>query len=655
MSLQINPCRDPQRRSVAAFADAQTPEALRETVKLIDDLFDEAPGTMLVFTGPDHIVRAANPAYFAFTGLTPQIIGKPAREALVRGYARGFGRLLDQVYASGKPLVARGAKLTVNRAPGAPDEEAYGDFALQPLKDRDGRVFGIFCQGHEVTNETRAREALEANRDALKRALDETRTILDHSHDVICVADREGRFARVSRQAEAMWGYRPEELLGRRVDDVIHPEDREKSRQMGQQVRAGVPTNAFCNRILHKDGAIVPMMWSASHSADNGSNVCIGRDMREHLAAEEKLRQAQKMEAIGRLTGGIAHDFNNLLAVVVGSAEALAEQLSEQPDLRDLAEVALNAAERGADLVSRLLAFARSQPLSPQPIDCEVLLTGLRPMLQRALGGGVEIELAIAARGLTCIADRSQLTSAMLNLCINARDAMPAGGRIVLSAEPQVGLDGREFVALGVEDCGEGMSAEVRARALEPFFTTKPDGRGSGLGLSMVHGFISQSDGRMEIVSAPGEGTTVCLCLPRTEACAGPCDIAAAPGAALGAAHILLVEDHGPLREQVRGQLIAQGLRVTACGDAAEALDAIARVDFDLLLTDIVMPGGLSGLQLADEARTLRPSLPVLFTTGHADEATLAEIRTRDAGALLTKPYRRGDLLTAIARALEPA
>jgi PAS domain S-box-containing protein len=655
MTCEINPCATGPRPPAAGWpAEPKSHGQLRFEAQLVHDLFEEAPGAMVLLIGPEHVVQAANPAYFAFSGLTPEILGKPAREGLKRGYARGFGALLDLVYRTGEARQLRGAGLMVNRTPGGPDEEAFGDFVLQPIRDQHGQVLGIFCQGHEVTHELRAREALEANRDALKRALDETQTILDHSHDVICVADAEGRFARVSRQAEAMWGYRPEELVGVPGAALIHPDDREKSQLMSLQVRAGAPTNAFFNRILHKDGTVVPMMWSAAYSKDRGSNICIGRDMREHLAAEERLRQAQKMEAIGRLTGGVAHDFNNLLAVVIGSTEALADALVDRPELRQLADVALNAAERGADLVSRLLAFARSQPLAPQSIDCESFFESLRPMLQRAIGGGVQIETA-AGRGLACLADRSQLVSAVLNLCINARDAMPNGGRILLRAEHAAG-DGDEpaGVVLSVEDEGEGMTPEVRARALEPFFTTKPEGRGSGLGLSMVHGFVAQSDGRLDIDSQPGCGTRVRIRLPVASAAPAPACAAPPPCAAPPAACVMLVEDDTPLRWQVERQLRELGMRVRAYSGAREALAALAdSAQPDLLLTDLVMPGGWNGLQLADQARRLLPDLRVLFTTGHADDATLAAVRARRSDGLLAKPYRRDDLARAVRQAFD--
>jgi signal transduction histidine kinase len=350
------------------------------------ELFAQAPGCLIVFVGAEHAVEMANPAYLAFSGLTPAIIGHPARVGLKRGYSRGFGALLDTVYESGEPRLVRSARLLVNRTPGGPDEEAFGDFVLAPLRDATGAIYGVFCQGHEVTVQK---------------------------------------------------------------------------------------------------------------------------------LAEDRQRQAQKMEAIGRLSGGIAHDFNNLLGVIIGSTENLATALADAPELRSIANLALDAAERGSDLVKRLLALARNQPLAPRNIDGGAFLRDLLPILERTLPSGVQIELSVPQRPLFCLADHAQLTSALLNLCINARDAMPDGGRISVSAASESCAEGPAYVVFSVADTGEGMSAQTHARALEPFFTTKPEGNGSGLGLSMVHGFASQSGGRLEIDSKPGRGAQVRIFLPQ--------------------------------------------------------------------------------------------------------------------------------------------
>ena len=514
---------------------------------MIQALFDQAPGCMIVFGGPEHVVQMANPAYLAFTGVS-DIVGKPVRKALPRGAARGFAQVLDDIYASGAARVLRNTAVPVTRFPGGPTEEAYADFVLQPMRASDGRVCGVFCQGHEVTLEKLAADELRASREELKAALE---------------------------AANAM--------------------------------------------------------------------------MREREAAEEKLRQAQKMEAIGRLTGGIAHDFNNLLTVVIGSAEALVDALPDRPELEEMARLALDAAERGAELVSRLLSFARTQPLTPQPIDCGRFLDEMLPILQRTLSGRIAVAVEVADDDLRCLADPTQLTAAVLNLCINARDAMPDGGRLTLKVTQDVAREADRIV-LSVTDDGDGMSPLTLARALEPFFTTKPVGQGSGLGLSMVHGFVAQSGGRMDIESEAGRGTTVRLSLPQA-----PIEKPAAAPATTPAndmdlpRHVLLVEDDDLLRDQVQRQLVGLGCRVTAQRNAHDALRRLdAEADIDLLMTDIVMPGGMNGRQLGDHARLLHPRLRILFTSGHTDEATVHGLCRGGHANFLAKPYRRGDLARSL-------
>jgi len=635
----------------------RTSEHLVDDVRRIHELFAQAPGCMLVFVGPAHVVHMANPAYLAFTGLPPEIIGKPVREALRRGSARGFDRLLDEVYRSGQPRVLRNVMLLVTRYPRGPDEEAYADFVLQPLRDPDGSVYGVFCQGHEVTNEKLAADELRASREQLKAALDAAQVIFDNSHDIICSVGVDGILQHVNKPAERMFGYRPDELVGRCFMDFVHPEDQAMTREVNRRVLAGVAVNTFVSRYLHRDGTEVPVMWSAAMAESGDTIICIGRDMREHMAAEDKLRQAQKMEAVGRLTGGIAHDFNNLLTVVIGSTEALGDALAEQPELQSVARLALDAAERGAELVSRLLAFSRTQPLAPQPVNCSKFLDALLPILRRTITPEIEIDIEARSGGedLRCLADLTQLTSAMLNLCINARDAMSGGGRLTVRAGRET-VDGQAYVLLRVEDTGEGMSPQTRAQALEPFFTTKPEGQGSGLGLSMVYGFVQQSGGRMEIESERGRGTAISLYLPQTQTLEDAPTPERPVHAPTFQRHVLLVEDDDLVRDQVQRQLIALGCRVAAHRNGHDALRRLgASADVDLLMTDIVMPGGMNGRQLADHARLLKPQLRVLFTSGHAEEPVLSALRMDDRAGFLAKPYRRAELARKLAEVLQDA
>ena len=626
-----------------------------EDLRRVIELFGDAPGGMIVTSGPDHVVEMMNKAYAAWIEQR-QVIGLTARQAFPNLQTLGFITMMDEVYASGQSRTLHGARTTVARANGEPPREAYVNFVLQPIRNAEGEVSGIFSQGHEVTKEVMAAEELRGSREQLRAALEATQAIFDNSHDLICVIGPDATFRQVNRPAERILGYTPDEMIGRSYLDFIHPEDVALSQEITARIEAGVLTNTFTTRYRRKDGRMAPIMWSAVWSDPHDSLFAIGRDMSDHFAAEEKLRQAQKMEAVGRLTGGVAHDFNNLLTVVIGATEALSEALADHPDLAPVAQVALEAAERGAELVSQLLAVARSQPLAPQSVDCNRFLEDLLPMLRRTLGCEIEVELRAGAGEVCCLADVTQLTSALLNLCINARDAMPMGGVLSLSAAREAGRHGApDVVVLGVEDTGEGMSAQTRAQALEPFFTTKPPGKGSGLGLSMVYGFAVQSGGRLEIDSEPGRGTRISLALPCAPSCPKAAPAPAATPVVAAGRRVVLVEDDDLVRGQLLRHLAALGCEVSAHANGLDALDALADGDrVDLLMTDINMPGGLNGRQLADHARLLDPGLRILFTSGHTDDPVLRAVRHDPRAGFIAKPYRRADLARKLAE-LAPA
>jgi PAS domain S-box-containing protein len=511
---------------------------------------------------------------------------------------------------------------------------------------------------------TERREMQESNRLQLQAALSATEAILDNSHDVICTIDGDGRFVRVNRRAEQLWGYEAGELVGVDFVELVHPDDRQATMSVAARAMAGSPAGGHMNRYLCKDGRSIPMMWSATWSEAHQMIFAVARDMREHISAEDRLRQSQKMAAVGRLTGGVAHDFNNLLTVIIGSMEELTEALSNAPEKQAMGQLALDAAEKGAELISRLLAYSRNQPLAPEAVDCNKLLEGVQEMVRRTFTEDIEVVIDPAAGELYCLADATQLTTALLNLCINARDAMPEGGKLTIRAARKPGKrdrgegadDEREsYAVLTVEDTGQGMSEETKERAAEPFFTTKTVGKGSGLGLSMVYGFVSQSGGRLQIESELGSGASVSIYLPETQPGAVPAAAGDAPPSPV-AASILLVEDDDMIRSQVERQLRALGHSVTTASDGVEALVLLAgSPGFDLLLTDIVMPNGVSGHELADRARVLNPGLRVLLTSGHSEDAILRRAGKQAGDAFLAKPYRRADLEQKIARLLAPA
>jgi signal transduction histidine kinase/ActR/RegA family two-component response regulator len=383
------------------------------------------------------------------------------------------------------------------------------------------------------------------------------------------------------------------------------------------------------------------------------------------VQSERKLAQAQKMESIGHLTGGVAHDFNNLLQVILGNNDMLVEELADRPQLRAMAEMSRAAAERGAELTHRLLSFARKQPLDPKATDLNRLVVEMDALLRRTLGAQVEV-VSVLGGSWAGLLDAPQMESAILNLCLNARDAMPNGGRVTLETanaelDESYRADNAElvpgdYVMVAVSDSGCGMDHETLARACEPFFTTKDVGQGSGLGLSMVYGFVQQSKGHLKIDSAPGAGTTVTLYLPRatteTADAAVADDAAELPG---GTEKILLVEDDDMVREHVARQLRGLGYRVVSVVNAVDAVNALRQFpDIDLLFTDIVMPGGMNGRELAEQALRARPGLRVLFTSGYTENAW-AERDYRDGGApLLQKPYRRRDLAQKLRAILAP-
>ena len=378
----------------------------------------------------------------------------------------------------------------------------------------------------------------------------------------------------------------------------------------------------------------------------------------ERLTAEEALRQAQKMEAIGQLTGGVAHDFNNLLTLVIGGLDLIDRQLPSQPPgpgterIRRARDAAMEGARRAAKLTQHLLAFARRQPLQPRLLEINRLIREISDMLRRTLGEQVELEAVLGAGLWSVEADPVQLENAILNLGVNARDAMPAGGKLTIETHnaslddayvegvPE-GLRAGQYVMIAVSDTGCGMDSETRQKVFEPFFTTKEVGKGTGLGLSQVYGFVRQSGGHVRIYSEPGVGTNVKIYLPRARVGvqAEP-ERRAEPAALSGDEKILVVEDHEDLRHYIVGILTDLGYEVVATADGPSALAMIEqRPDLDLLLTDVVLPGGMNGRQIATRALQLRPGLKILFMTGYTQNAIVHDGRLDAGVALISKPF----------------
>ncbi|MBR1172154.1 ATP-binding protein [Bradyrhizobium liaoningense] len=385
-------------------------------------------------------------------------------------------------------------------------------------------------------------------------------------------------------------------------------------------------------------------------------------DLTAQHEIEERLRQSQKMDAIGQLTGGVAHDFNNVLTVITGTIEIIQEGLADKPDLAAIAQLIDDAAARGAEITSQLLTFARRQPLEPREIDINALVAETAKLLKPMLGEQIEIEARLADEAWSAMVDPSQLSSAIVNLAVNARDAMPGGGKLTLETANRE-LDGTEtagegvrgaFVMVAVGDTGHGIPADIRERVFEPFFTTKGVGRGTGLGLSMVYGFARQSGGAVAIESEEGRGTVMRLFLPRAkgEAVARTAPVQA-PATPRGQETILVVEDDPLVQGYVIAQLGGLGYRTLAASDGASALALVDQgARFDLLFTDIIMPGGMNGHELAEAVRLRRPGVRVLYTSGYTDNTIVHEGHLDPGVALLFKPYRKAELSQKIREVL---
>lgn len=663
--------------------------ALTAERELLAQMFEQAPTFMALLKGDDHQVERANPGYIALID-GRDVVGMTVAEALPDAAAQGYVDLLDQVYRTGIAYRADGKLYAVQAGPGEPVHERFVNFVYQPIRDAMGEVIGIFVEGADVTDQTLASQAL--------RFAEERYRIIMNSIDVgFCIIamlfDEHGvpkdyRFVETNGAFERHTGLT--DAVGRTMREMQPDYEQHWFDAYGKVALSG-------EAVRFENGAASLGRWWDVHALPIGdrderqvallfSDITGRRAMEERLKelnttleqqvqertqdlmqAEEQLRQSQKMEAVGQLTGGIAHDFNNMLTGVIGSIDLIQRHMvNGRLDRVDkYLDAASSSAHRAAALTARLLAFGRRQSLDLQPTDLNLLVSGMEDLLRRTLGEQVILGTQLTSDVWAACTDVNQMESALLNLCINARDAMPQGGSLTIETGNYCiddrkarleGLKSGDYVALTVRDTGQGMTPETVGKVFEPFFTTKPVGEGTGLGLSMIYGFARQAGGHVHIESELGTGTSVTIYMPRFE---GAVETAADEGseAPLGAGEtVMVVEDDASVRMIILDVLAELGYHAV---EAVEAVDGAAAMPIllsdakiDLLVTDVGLPG-INGRQLAETARRKRPDLKILFVTGYAQNASVRAGFLDTGMEMLTKPFAVDVLATRIRAMLE--
>src|ERR1700722_3781883 len=542
-------------------------------------------------------------------------------------------------------------------------------------RDANGKPLRLIGAHTDVTEQVLAEQALrqseelyrkladqltELNATLAQRVEEKTRErdrIWSVSQDLLLVANRNGVWRTVNPAWTRALGWSEAELLNRTSEWLEHPDDHGITHAKARELGARETTVRFESRLRHKDGAYRWFSWMGVSDRDN--NYAVARDVTAEKAAAERLKiaeeallQSQKMEAVGQLTGGIAHDFNNLLTGIVGSLDLLQTRINQgrTDNVARYINAAMTSANRAAALTHRLLAFARRQPLIPKVIDVNQLVVSLEDLLRRTIGGAIDLKIIASNQLWSTLCDPNQLESALLNLAINARDAMPRGGELTITTSnvrleeviaDTPALSPGDYVCIDVADTGIGMSAEVATRAFDPFFTTKPIGQGTGLGLSMIYGFARQSNGHVTIVSKLQQGTSVKLYLPRHRGevpAEQATELVAAEHAATGET-VLVIEDEPVVRGVILEMLGEQGYRTLEAVDGPSGLRILRTGErIDLLVTDVGLPG-MNGRQLADQARETRPDLKILFITGYAESAAMADGFLQPGMEMITKPF----------------
>jgi PAS domain S-box-containing protein len=563
-----------------------------------------------------------------------------------------IGGLMDRVF-SGEPIAMEDLALTLNRN-GYPEEASFS-FSYTPVPDNTGKIVGLFCACTETTGRVTAerRQADDAKR--------ERDRLFEMSRDLFGVATLDGYLVSINpawaRQLE-----RPvEELLARPFSEIIHPEDLAETGAVVARLSAGEAVHQFHVRLLKADGMPISFAWSAVPEAGGKGNLfyTVGRDISDDIRREEAIRHGQKMEAVGQLTGGLAHDFNNLLQAAHGCLDLILRKPQDSDRVARLARNGLQATERGAKLTAQLLAFSRSQKFELRPIDVASLIAGMTDILHSSVGPLIRVVIHTSQSSFGVLSDPTQLEMALLNVAINARDAMPQGGDLIIAATPrEINMDPEllpgNYVQIAITDTGIGMPAAVAARAFEPFYTTKGLGKGTGLGLSQVYAMAKQAGGTARIEKWDQRGTRISLWLPSVVL--APVTVAsivdAAPSVKFVAKRVLVVDDDPDVREFLTSSLETLGFDVRTAVDAERGLEVLEEVKPDILVVDFAMPG-MNGAQMARVVRQRRPNLPIIFASGYSETEEI-EGAVGKSAALLRKPFGVSELETVLNAVLDP-
>ncbi|MEJ5979665.1 ATP-binding protein [Novosphingobium sp. PS1R-30] len=660
-------------------------------------MFD-SPFPICLWSGPDFALVYNDPYRRILAAKHPAALGKPGSVV----WAEIWEELQPQfegVRAGGDPVYFENSPFIMARLEGGGTETAYFNYSLSPLRDEDGSIAAVLNITPETTERVLLERRLSEEQIALissEQALRESEARLRHlnetleaqvaarsaerdqlwslSQDMLARADYSGMMSAVSPAWTHVLGWTEGELLSRGYATFMHSEDMPPTLEaIARMAETRLPTR-FENRIATSAGVWKPIEWTVAPEPDGFNFIAVGRDVSEAKdreaelnEAHEALRQSQKMEAVGQLTGGIAHDFNNLLAGISGSLEIIERRLAQGrfDGLERFISGAQSSAQRAASLTQRLLAFSRRQTLDPKPTDVNRLVHGMEDLVGRTVGPAIAVEVVGAAGLWPTRVDAAQLENALLNLAINARDAMPDGGRITIETANKW-LDDRgarerdlksgQYISICVTDTGTGIAEDIADRIFDPFFTTKPIGQGTGLGLSMIHGFVRQSGGQVRVYSEAGKGTTMCLYLPRYTGEffdeSQPPEGAIEP---MGAGETVLVIDDEPIVRMLIVEVLEEaGYLALEAGDGASGLKILqsdARID--LLITDVGLPGGMNGRQVADAARLGRPDLKILFVTGYAENAAVGNGHLDPGMEVITKPFVMTELANKITELIE--